>query len=191
MVQPSSFNWRIKLNSFSISNSVIDDVGSSKTSTLGFKDTAFRISTSCCLAEESICTGVWGFRSNWSDCKSSSPIFQSFFQSTIPSFVIGWLFANMFSAMLRLGTKLNSWNTTLIPLAWASWAFLNTIFSPSIRISPSSGLYWPASVIIKVLFPAPFSPTMPCTSPLPKPMLTLFRATTPGKILLSPRVSSL
>src|ERR1700675_2450612 len=48
---------------------------------------------------------------------------------------------------------------------------------------PASFEYAPIKILIKVDFPAPFSPTKPCTSPALTPKLTPFRARTPGKLL--------
>src|ERR1700722_18761583 len=61
--------------------------------------------------------------------------------------------------------------------------------SPATRILPSSGTVTPARQRMRVDLPAPFSPTRPCTSPRPTPMLTSWSATSPAKCLPRPRIS--
>src|SRR5882724_627900 len=55
---------------------------------------------------------------------------------------------------------------------------------PSMRISPSSFWYTPASTFMRVDLPAPFSPIRACTSPATRSNRQSSRARTPGKVLL-------
>src|SRR4030042_2465134 len=60
---------------------------------------------------------------------------------------------------------------------------------PPTRNDPWSGARAPARIFMRVDFPAPFSPTTACTSPLPTAKLTPRRACTPGKAFAMPRIS--
>ena len=65
-----------------------------------------------------------------------------------------------------------------------------TRVSPSMRISPESGLYSPDRMFMRVVLPAPFSPSMPRTSPLSAAIEILSLARTPGNCLVISRSSS-
>ena len=58
------------------------------------------------------------------------------------------------------------------------------------RMSPSKVLwaYTPERTFMRVDFPAPFSPQMACTSPRFTSRVTSWRAFTPGKVLVIPRI---
>ncbi|KZX21098.1 hypothetical protein ACH61_01754 [Rathayibacter tanaceti] len=66
-----------------------------------------------------------------------------------------------FSPMLRLSVRRSSWNTAVMPAAFASAGPLNRRVTPSTTISPASGWWMPVSVLISVDLPAPFSPIRP------------------------------
>ncbi len=61
---------------------------------------------------------------------------------------------------------------------------------PASRICPASGECTPVKSLIRVLLPAPFSPTNACTSPGRTSKSTPSRARTPGKLLFIPRMRS-
>src|SRR5579883_2184950 len=61
---------------------------------------------------------------------------------------------------------------------------------PSTKISPASGRYSPARMLICVDLPAPFSPRRAWTSPHRAEKSTSWLAATPGKCLLMPRIST-
>ena len=75
----------------------------------------------------------------------------------------------MFSATVRLGQRFTSWYTVAIPASWAAPGEANTRSSPRTRMVPPSMPYTPVSALIKVDFPAPFSPMSACTSPGQQP----------------------
>src|SRR5712691_7923902 len=69
------------------------------------------------------------------------------------------------------------------PWSMASLGEWNTTGSPSTKIWPASGRYRPARMLIRVVLPAPFSPSKACTSPQRAAKSTPRFATTPGKAL--------
>jgi hypothetical protein len=73
--------------------------------------------------------------------------------------------SRMFSATVRTGTSMKCWWTMLIPRAIASDGPLIVTGLPSSRISPSSGLASPYRTFIRVVLPAPFSPSRAWISP--------------------------
>src|SRR5919199_3988358 len=54
-----------------------------------------------------------------------------------------------------------------MPEACATWGLPSSISRPLTRTVPESGESTPERTFIMVLLPAPFSPTSPCTSPIP------------------------
>ena len=64
---------------------------------------------------------------------------------------------------------------------WISTSF------PSTVMVPASFEYAPIKILIRVDFPAPFSPTNPWTSPALTLKLTPFRALHPGEALVDVR----
>src|SRR5215212_9222135 len=95
-----------------------------------------------------------------------------------------------FWATLRSGIRLISWYMVLIPAACASRGSAKETSPPLKRTCPSSGLYTPVMTLIRVDFPAPFSPTRACTSPSRSSKETSSRASTPGNRLVTRRASS-
>src|SRR5215213_963716 len=96
---------------------------------------------------------------------------------------------NTFWATLRSGIRLISWYMVLIPAACDSRGSAKETSSPLKRTWPSSGLYTPVITLIKVDFPAPFSPTRACTSPGCSSKETSSRASTPGNRFVTRRTS--
>src|SRR5215216_4267937 len=96
---------------------------------------------------------------------------------------------NTFWATLRSGIRLISWYMVLIPAACDSRGSAKETSSPLKRTWPSSGLYTPVITLIKVDFPAPFSPTRACTSPGCSSRETSSRASTPGNRFVTRRTS--
>ena len=74
-----------------------------------------------------------------------------------------------FSATLSWPTSGNSWETMATPAAWLAMGEPGCTGSPLMTTSPpGSGVTVPARMPSMVDLPAPFSPTMPVTSPLRK-----------------------
>ncbi len=71
----------------------------------------------------------------------------------------------MFSATVRLGRRLTSWYTVLMPAACAAAGLANSCTVPSTVTVPLSIGWTPVSALINVDFPAPFSPISEWTSP--------------------------
>src|SRR5215204_1939198 len=94
-----------------------------------------------------------------------------------------------FWATLRSGIRLISWYMVLIPAACDSRGSAKETSSPLKRTWPSSGLYTPVITLIKVDFPAPFSPTRACTSPGCSSKETSSRASTLGNRFVTRRTS--
>ena len=84
------------------------------------------------------------------------------------------------AATSRLSNIDNSWCTKAMPAACAAATVRKGSAAPSIRIVPASGRTTPPNTRISVLFPAPFSPISPSTSPGPSAIDTSLSATTPG-----------
>ena len=68
-----------------------------------------------------------------------------------------------FSATVNTGTSMKCWCTMPMPAAMASFGESELVGFPSSRISPSSGCSSPYSTFIRVVLPAPFSPSRACT----------------------------
>ena len=64
----------------------------------------------------------------------------------------------MLSKTEKHSTSLKCWCTIPIPKSFASFGLLIFTSLPSFLITPSSGWYKPNNTLIKVDFPAPFSP---------------------------------
>src|SRR5690625_2296456 len=71
----------------------------------------------------------------------------------------------MFSATVSSPNRCGSWYTVAMPAAIASVVDENEKSFSSSAISPVSGNSAPARILIRVDFPAPFSPTRACTVP--------------------------
>src|SRR5450755_4423686 len=76
-----------------------------------------------------------------------------------------------------------------IPAARASLAERNATWRPFTRIVPSCSACTPAMIFIRVLFPAPFSPTSPWISPARKLKSTSRSAITPPNVFPIPLIS--
>ncbi len=108
----------------------------------------------------------------------------------VPSFVSGSRPMNRFSATLRLGHRFTSWYTVEMPFFWASrveWLRMGRCSAP-IKISPFSKLLTPVRHLIRVDFPAPFSPISAWISPSRSVKSTLSSAFTPGNVMQIPRM---
>ena len=120
--------------------------------------------------------------------RASSALRLSSFQSILPN-RIGCRPMKMFSATDRLGQRLISWYTVLMPSFCAANGESGRIGLPSSRISPASCLYTPVRTFTRVDLPAPFWPMMAWTSPVKRRKSTPDSAFTPGKTLLIFRIS--
>src|SRR5450756_1432820 len=88
----------------------------------------------------------------------------------------------MFSATERLPIRESSWKTVLTPARIASAGDAKLTGLPSRWSVPESGLTTPLITCVRVLLPAPFSPSSARTSPLRKEKLTPSTARTPGTV---------
>ncbi len=70
-----------------------------------------------------------------------------------------------FSATVNTGTSMKCWCTIPMPAVMAFFGEPNWAFLPSSKISPSSGCSSPYRTFIRVVLPAPFSPSRACTWP--------------------------
>ena len=165
-------------------------VGSSITITRACRDRARAISTSCCCAMPSCRTRVCGATVSPTRASSSFASRFSAARRIRPSRSRGRWPRKMFSATERSGTRLSSWWMTMMPASSESRGRFGRNGWPPRRISPRSAGNTPARIFISVDLPAPFSPTMPSTSPPSSEMLTSDRARTPGKPLEMSRISS-
>ena len=102
-----------------ISGGVKVAVGSSRISTLLCVESALAISSSCIWATPSVSTRARGEISSptWSSMASASRKRRP--KSTSPA-RLGKRWKKMFSATVRYGSRLNSWNTTRIPARMAA-----------------------------------------------------------------------
>ena len=105
-------------------------------------------------------------------------------RSSCPSVFIWDRPSAMFSVTVRLGTSMYCWCTMPMPQANASLGERKTTSLLLMKILPSSGVYRPIRMFIRVVLPAPFSPTSASTSPLPTESEMSLHATTPGKRLV-------
>ena len=134
MPTPRSRSWRIRLKSFSTSESSREEVGSSRISTLHSISTARAMAIICCSAREYSSkfrvTSTGRFISFISFCAR----FTISLRLTVCSLVIGSRPMKRFSATLRLGQRLTSWYTVEMPCFCASRVlrFLTASLMPSI-----------------------------------------------------------
>lgn len=108
--------------------------------------------------------------------------------SKIPCFLTSSSPRNMFSYTQRSETRLNSWGIRLIPILFASAGLLIFISLSSNQILPDVGWYSPERTLMKVDFPAPFSPIMPKTSPVQISTEISLRTRTEENSLVMPSV---
>ena len=117
----------------------------------------FKISTRCCIP-----TDIFSIIASGSTCKPYC--FESSMTLSLASFfckkpiLLGSTPKMIFSKTVKISTSLKCWWTIPIPSAFASFGLLISTLSPFFRISPFSGWYKPKRTLIKVDFPAPFSP---------------------------------
>src|SRR5450631_1199158 len=95
-----------------------------------------------------------------------------------------------FSATVNTGTSMKCWWTMPMPAAMASPGPAKVTGTSSTRISPASGLYIPYRTFIKVLLPAPFSPSSAWISPGSTVRSMWSLATRDPNLLVMPRSSS-
>src|SRR4051812_44070779 len=95
-----------------------------------------------------------------------------------------------FSVTVKTGTSMKCWWTIPMPALIASPGSRNDTGLSSSRISPSSGWYSPNRTFMRVVLPAPFSPSRAWISPGSTVRLTSRLAITPGKRFVIPRSSS-
>ncbi len=96
----------------------------------------------------------------------------------------------MFSATDRTGTSMKCWWTMLTPRSMASCGLAISTGSPNRRISPASGIARPYRMFMRVVLPAPFSPSRAWISPARTSRSMPSLAVTPGYRFVMPRISS-
>ncbi len=96
----------------------------------------------------------------------------------------------MFSAIVMTGISMKCWCTMPMPSRIASADVRRVTAFPPIRISPSSGRSSPYSWFIRVLLPAPFSPSSAWISPRRRSRSMWSFATSAPNRLVMPRSSS-
>ncbi len=163
---PFSHSWRMMRNRSPISASASAAVGSSMMRTSALCDSAFAISTICCLATVRSETRARGSIARWSR-SSSARAFSSMALSSSRKRTRrrGSWPMKMFWATVRCGMRFSSWWIMLIPRAWAARGLAMATSLPLTWMRPASGGDTPASTFMSVDLPAPFSPTRAWTSP--------------------------
>ena len=78
----------------------------------------------------------------------------------------------------RLGKSCATWNERRMPRRVTSRGGMRVISTPRNRMTPSSGLRYPVTMLMKVVLPAPLAPMMPTVSPFAISTVTLSAATT-------------
>ena len=96
-----------------------------------------------------------------------------------------------FSPTDRFGQRFTSWYTVEMPAACASEVVRKTTGLPPTEMDPESMAYTPVSALMSVDFPAPFSPMSAWISPDRRKKSTSSRASTPGKAIVMPRISTI
>ena len=97
----------------------------------------------------------------------------------------------MFSSTVMFATSMYCWCTMPMPAEKASLGERKTASAPLMSMRPSSGWYSPIRMFIRVVFPAPFSPTSASISPSPTDSEMLSHAKMPGKRLVMPSIRRL
>ncbi len=182
IVIPIPFSFLRVLKSSFTSIGVRTDVGSSSINILAFLNNAFSISVLCCkpTGKSSITASNGTF----------SPVLfmSSFAFSSTSSIVVFFIVDNdkyRFSSTVNVGTKVKCWYTIPILCFMASHGPLKLTLFPKILISPLVGFISPYSILISVVFPAPFSPRRPCISPCITVKSTPLRAIVPSGYILT------
>ena len=189
MAVPPAFSSRSTLNSSCASCGVSTAVGSSRISTLASRYSALRISTRCSWPTERFSTRACGATAS-PYLRDSSRTRSSAAGMSIATPLRGSAARTMFSATVITGISMKCWCTMPICASMASDGDVKRTARPSSRISPASGRYSPYRQFISVDLPAPFSPSSAWISPARTSRSTASLATTPGKILVTPRSSS-
>ncbi len=153
-------------------------------------ESARAIATICLLAALNWLTSTWGERAPCPSRRRSSRVRAAASPRRVNPPRESSCPRKMFSAMVRPSTTSSSWYIVAMPIASpASGSGISTT-SPSHRISPSSGRWTPARVLMSVDLPAPFCPRMQWTSPARTSRSTPRSARTPAKAFVTPRTSS-
>ena len=190
MLVPSAVSLRSTVKISLVSWGVSTAVGSSRTRMSAFRYSALRISTRCCHPTERLPTRRSGSISVPKKRPSSRMRVWAAVRSMNTGLAIGSSPSRMFSATVRTGTSMKCWWTMLIPCEMASEGEAMVTGFPPSRISPSSGVTRPYRMFISVVLPAPFSPRSAWISPRRTSRSMWSLATTPGKRLVTPRISS-
>ena len=157
MPMPLSFSSRMTEKSSCTSFSSSEEVGSSRIRILALMSTARAMETICCTAVEYWESGRVTSMSRWKRSISSAARRLISRQLMEPCFM-GWRPTKIFSATVRLGHRLISWNTVEMPSSIACCGLVGRISFPSSVMVPASILFTPVRHLISVDLPAPFSP---------------------------------
>src|SRR5437879_2769012 len=183
---PCRLESRTSWNSRSVSRSVRAAVGSSRMRIERFVRNALAISAICCSARDSRFTRIRG-RMGKPRRRRASSARRRISGLLMRAPVVGSAPRKRFSSTVRPGTRLNSWKTALMPRWRASCTERNWTGRPRSSISPASGRSAPATILMRVDFPAPFSPNRTWTSPGRRSKSTPRSACTPGNHFVTPR----
>ncbi len=186
MAFPSSAMRRMTPKRSRTSRGVRTAVGSSMMRISAPRQRALTISTRCCSPTESCQTRASGWTGR-PRSRAKAPMDSSSERGRITK--RGSLMPRvMFSATVKPGTSLKRWWTIPMPSAIACPGERISAARLRIRISPASGRYSPPRMFMRVVFPAPFSPSRAWTSPARSSRDAPSLATTPGKAFVIPRI---
>src|SRR5574341_438341 len=179
---PCAWSCRMVSKRIAASFKEMEAVGPSRSRIRACEERALAISIICFWAALKASTGDRGEMFSPIISMSSSASRFIFSISTKPSARSEICSSRMFSATVKVGTRLRSWWTTLIPATNASRGLRKRTSLPFNCMVPSSGRITPETILMRVLLPAPFSPNKACTSPWRSVSETQSRALTPGKL---------
>ena len=143
----------------------------------------------CCIPTVISSTSASGSTSSPYFSERATTFFLASFFCRKPS-LLGSTPRMMLSSTVKHSTSLKCWWT--MPM-WSVLASLGSRIStrfPSMRISPCSGWYRPKSTLMRVDFPAPFSPSRAWISPRFNCRVMLSLATMPGNTLVMFSIST-
>ena len=136
-VMPCPLRCRIRSSRWSESSSLSAAVGSSRMRSFTSFESAFAISTSCCLPTPMSMIFVVGFSRRPTRARSFDASKFVLFQSIRPPRPFSSLLRKMFSAIDRYGLSASSWWMMTMPLASLSVRSRNSTVSFSKTMSPS------------------------------------------------------
>ena len=176
---PSALSLLMMPSRAATSRSVSAVVGSSMTIRRAFEASARQIATSCLWATGRRSSGTFSGMSTPTRSRAPAASSRTRRRSTRRRPAPSSVAKAMFSATERFGNSEKSWKMTMTPAAAEALGSSRERNLPSMRISPSVGCSTPASILISVDFPEPFSPARQTASPGATVKSTPSSATTP------------